>query len=154
MTEVAKVGEPGTAPDVVDLIAEGRVDLIVNTPVGRGARADGYQIRRAAISAKVPCITTLAGACAAVQAIARAWVVEPKPLQELTRVIARVRRRRAARAVPTWSRSSAASRRARPGQFHMLRALDAPVLLAAPALGHRCRRRARALPLPRCAGPG
>jgi carbamoyl-phosphate synthase large subunit len=82
VTEVAKVGE-GDGNSVVDLVRGGRVDLIVNTPVGRGARADGYQIRRAAISAKVPCITTLAGASAAVQAIARAWQVEPKSLQEL-----------------------------------------------------------------------
>ena len=82
VTEVAKVGaEDGNS--VVDLVRGGKVDLIVNTPVGRGARTDGYQIRRAAISAKVPCITTLAGASAAVQAIARAWQVEPKSLQEL-----------------------------------------------------------------------
>ena len=82
VTEVAKVGA-GDGNSVVDLVRGGRVDLIVNTPVGRGARADGYQIRRAAISARVPCITTLAGASAAVQAIARAWQVEPKSLQEL-----------------------------------------------------------------------
>ena len=82
VTEVAKVGE-ADGNSVVDLVRGGKVDLIVNTPVGRGARADGYQIRRAAISAKVPCITTLAGASAAVQAIARAWEVEPKSLQEL-----------------------------------------------------------------------
>ena len=82
VTEVAKVGEED-GNSVVDLVRGGKVDLIVNTPVGRGARADGYQIRRAAISAEVPCITTLAGASAAVQAIARAWQVEPKSLQEL-----------------------------------------------------------------------
>jgi carbamoyl-phosphate synthase large subunit len=82
VTEVGKVGaEDGNS--VVDLVRSGKVDLIVNTPVGRGARTDGYQIRRAAISARVPCITTLAGASAAVQAIARAWQVEPKSLQEL-----------------------------------------------------------------------
>jgi carbamoyl-phosphate synthase large subunit len=82
VTEVGKVGaEDGNS--VVDLVRSGQVDLIVNTPVGRGARTDGYQIRRAAISARVPCITTLAGASAAVQAIARAWQVEPKSLQEL-----------------------------------------------------------------------
>ena len=40
-------------------------------------------LRRTALAAKVPCITTLAGAAAAVQAIARAWNVEPKSLQEL-----------------------------------------------------------------------
>ena len=82
MTVVGKVGA-ADGNSVVDLVRSGGVDLIVNTPVGRGARTDGYQIRRAAISARVPCITTLAGASAAVQAIARAWQVEPKSLQEL-----------------------------------------------------------------------
>ena len=48
---------------------EGRVDWVVNTPFGRGARSDGYEIRRAALERGVPCITTLAGASAAVSAI-------------------------------------------------------------------------------------
>ena len=68
---------------MVDLVRGGKVDLIVNTPVGRGARADGYHIRRAAISAKVPCITTLSGAAAAVHAIANARSEESLSLQEL-----------------------------------------------------------------------
>ena len=66
-----------------DLIVSGDVDLVVNTPLGRGARGDGYEIRRACTQAKVPCITTLSGASAAIQAMARAWKVDPKPLQEL-----------------------------------------------------------------------
>jgi carbamoyl-phosphate synthase large subunit len=80
---VAKVTDGDGGETVVDLIGQKRVDLIVNTPVGRGARADGFQIRRAAISASIPCLTTMAGASAAVQAIGRAWNVEPKSLQEL-----------------------------------------------------------------------
>ena len=48
------------------------VDLIVNTPEGRNARRDGYAIREAAVVAGVPCITTLAAARAAVEAIANA----------------------------------------------------------------------------------
>ena len=48
---------------------DGRVDFVVNTPFGRGARSDGYEIRRAALEKGVPCITTLAGASAAVSAI-------------------------------------------------------------------------------------
>ncbi len=55
--------------DVLGLIEDGGVDLIVNTPWGRGARTDGYQIRRSALMHGVPCITTLAGAAAAVQGI-------------------------------------------------------------------------------------
>lgn len=43
--------------------------MIVNTPWGRGARTDGYLIRRKALTHGVPCITTLAGAAAAVQGI-------------------------------------------------------------------------------------
>ena len=65
--EVNKVTE-GT-PHVVDLIDEGRVDFVVNTPLGRGARSDGHEIRSAALRRGVPCITTLAGASAAVSAI-------------------------------------------------------------------------------------
>ena len=80
--EVSKVHAPGVAT-IPDLIVSGDVDLVVNTPLGRGARGDGYEIRRACTQAKVPCITTLSGASAAIQAMARAWKVDPKPLQEL-----------------------------------------------------------------------
>ena len=68
---VAKVGdEHGDAVDAVDLIASGQVDLVVNTPRGRGPRADGDHIRRAATRHKVPCITTVAAALAAAAGIA------------------------------------------------------------------------------------
>jgi carbamoyl-phosphate synthase large subunit len=58
-------GEP-----VVELIGRRRCDLVVNTPEGSHARSDGYRIRDAALTARIPCITTLAGAAAAVHAIA------------------------------------------------------------------------------------
>jgi carbamoyl-phosphate synthase large subunit len=64
---VSKIGEAGE--DVLGLIERGGVDLIVNTPWGRGARTDGYLIRRKALMHGVPCITTLAAAAAAVQGI-------------------------------------------------------------------------------------
>jgi carbamoyl-phosphate synthase large subunit len=64
---VPKIGENGE--DVLGLIEGGGVDLIVNTPWGRGARTDGYLIRRKALMHGVPCITTLAAAAAAVQGI-------------------------------------------------------------------------------------
>jgi carbamoyl-phosphate synthase large subunit len=64
---VPKIGELGE--DVLGLIEAGGVDLIVNTPWGRGPRTDGYLIRRRALMQGVPCITTLAGAAAAVQGI-------------------------------------------------------------------------------------
>jgi carbamoyl-phosphate synthase large subunit len=67
-TVVAKVGdESGT--DALDLIASGQVDLIVNTPRGRGPRADGAHIRRAATLHGVSCITTVAAALAAAAGI-------------------------------------------------------------------------------------
>jgi len=57
------------SPNVVERIDAGHVDLVVNTPTGSGARADGYEIRRAAVARGVPCITTMSGASAAQRAI-------------------------------------------------------------------------------------
>jgi carbamoyl-phosphate synthase large subunit len=70
---VRKVTEAGERSTVVDLIRRGHCDIVVNTPFGgSGARSDGYLIREAALAARVPCITTIAGAKAAVHAIADA----------------------------------------------------------------------------------
>ena len=79
---VRKVGEEGPGPTVVDRIRRGRCDLVVNTPQGGGARSDGYQIRDAALVARIPCVTTIAGAEAAVEAIARAQAEDAVSLQE------------------------------------------------------------------------
>ncbi|MFA5882251.1 MAG: carbamoyl-phosphate synthase large subunit [Acidimicrobiia bacterium] len=83
---VAKVGAAHDAAvaDAVDLIATGQVDLVVNTPRGRGPRADGDHIRRAAIRHAVPCITTVAAALAASAGIAERAAHEPivRSLQE------------------------------------------------------------------------
>ncbi|MFN2389802.1 MAG: carbamoyl-phosphate synthase large subunit [Actinomycetota bacterium] len=65
---VPKVSE-GHARNLVDRISAGEVDLVFNTPFGRGARSDGYFIRTATVAAGVPCITTLAGMAACVQGI-------------------------------------------------------------------------------------
>ena len=63
----------GTGPlgekTIVDLINLGEIDLIINTPVGRGTRQDGWMIRTAAVQKSVPCITTTAGFKAAVEGI-------------------------------------------------------------------------------------
>jgi carbamoyl-phosphate synthase large subunit len=56
-------------PNIVDMILTGKVDGVINTPRGRGARADGYEIRRASLRTGIPCITTMAGAEATVAAI-------------------------------------------------------------------------------------
>jgi carbamoyl-phosphate synthase large subunit len=79
---VRKVTEQGTGPTIVDLIRRGRCNLVVNTPHGSGARTDGYLIREAALVARVPCITTLSGAAAAVHAIANARDEGSLSLQE------------------------------------------------------------------------
>jgi carbamoyl-phosphate synthase large subunit len=79
---VRKVTEQGPGPSVVDLIRRGRVDLVVNTPHGSGARTDGYRIREAALVGRVPCITTISGAAAAVEAIAHAQPEVSISLQE------------------------------------------------------------------------
>jgi len=51
--------------DAVDLLVSGGVDLVVNTPRGRGPRADGAHIRRTATARGIPCVTTVAAALAA-----------------------------------------------------------------------------------------
>jgi carbamoyl-phosphate synthase large subunit len=63
-TVVAKVGED-VGVDALDLISSGKVDLVVNTPRGRGPRADGAHIRRTATARGIPCVTTVAAALAA-----------------------------------------------------------------------------------------
>jgi carbamoyl-phosphate synthase large subunit len=75
---------------IVDLIEAGGVDLIINTPRGRGARTDGYEIRRAAVRRGITAITTMAAAQAAVQAIvaARAGEVHVTCLQDIHRQLA------------------------------------------------------------------
>ncbi len=73
---VAKVSIDGGGPDrpdgldAISLLRDGKVNLVVNTPRGRGPRADGAYIRRAANQHRVACLTTVAAARAAVAGIA------------------------------------------------------------------------------------
>ncbi|MGY1434377.1 carbamoyl-phosphate synthase large subunit [Streptomyces reniochalinae] len=60
---------PAGEPTIVQLIHDGQVDLIVNTPYGTGGRLDGYDIRTAAVARSVPCLTTVQALAAAVQGI-------------------------------------------------------------------------------------
>jgi carbamoyl-phosphate synthase large subunit len=63
---VAKLGEGDeTGETAVDLIQAGRIQMVVNSPRGRGPRADGGYIRSAAGVAGIPCLTTAAAALAA-----------------------------------------------------------------------------------------
>jgi carbamoyl-phosphate synthase large subunit len=57
-------------PNVVDLIKGGEIQLLINTPIGAKSFFDEKSIRRAAVQHRVPCITTIAGALAAVDGIA------------------------------------------------------------------------------------
>ena len=75
VTTLRKVADG--SPHVVDAIAGGDVDLVINTPTGSGARSDGWEIRRAAVARGIPCITTLSGAQAATRAIRAARDGEP-----------------------------------------------------------------------------
>jgi carbamoyl-phosphate synthase large subunit len=67
---INKIGEG--SPHVLDWIERGDVDLVVNTPTGSGARTDGYEIRRAAVTHGIPCLTTLSAGVSAARAIASA----------------------------------------------------------------------------------
>jgi len=83
VTRINKIGEG--SPHVVDWIRNGEVDLVINTPTGSGARADGLEIRSAAVRQGLPCLTTMTGASAAARAISaqRERDAEVVSLQEL-----------------------------------------------------------------------
>ena len=85
---VAKLSDPG-GPHAVMLLDEGRIDLVINSPQGRGPRADGADIRRAAAQRGVPLLTTVAAALAATEGIAdwRSHPLEVRTLQEYHREI-------------------------------------------------------------------
>ncbi len=85
---VAKLGEEGT--DAVELLASGRIDLVVNSPRGRGSRADGDHIRAAAGQFDVPLLTTAAAGLAAANGIAD-WTSHPLRVRTLQEYHGRVR---------------------------------------------------------------
>ena len=76
VTRVKKIAEGH--PNLIDLLKNDEVQLILNTPSGKGARTDEGKIRAAGVQHGVPCITTLAAAEAAVRAMA---AVKETPLQ-------------------------------------------------------------------------
>ena len=80
---VGKVSE-GDELTAVDLIADGKVSFVINTPRGRGGRTDGEQIRKTANSNRVSSVTTVAAALAAVQGMAEQAGdhLTVRPLQE------------------------------------------------------------------------
>ncbi|MET8308009.1 carbamoyl-phosphate synthase large subunit [Micromonospora sp. NPDC005173] len=85
--QIRKHYQAGEGDDAVSLILGGHVALVINTPQGSGAsaRSDGYEIRSAAVTADIPCITTVPGAAAAVMGI-EARIrgdMQVRPLQDL-----------------------------------------------------------------------
>ncbi|GGM03205.1 carbamoyl-phosphate synthase large subunit [Micromonospora yangpuensis] len=85
--EIRKHYETGQDDDAVSLVLRGEVALVVNTPQGSGAsaRSDGYEIRSAAVTADIPCVTTVPGVAAAVMGI-EARIrgdMQVRPLQDL-----------------------------------------------------------------------
>lgn len=73
-------------PNILDLITNGKIDLIINTPIGKDRNADDSYLRKAAIKKKVPYMTTMAAAKATVsgiQSLKKPGCGEVKSLQEL-----------------------------------------------------------------------
>ena len=62
--------DPAELPTALDLIADGKIGFVVNTPSGKAARSDGETIRKSASLHKVSCVTTVAAALAAAEGLA------------------------------------------------------------------------------------
>ncbi|HEX7779953.1 MAG TPA: hypothetical protein VF424_11960, partial [Vicinamibacterales bacterium] len=71
-------------PSLADEIVNRNVSMVINTPLGRESFFDDKAVRRAAMMAGVPCITTITGAAAAVDAIRalRTEGLDVRPLQD------------------------------------------------------------------------
>ncbi|MFT5223059.1 MAG: carbamoyl-phosphate synthase large subunit [Glaciecola sp.] len=92
--EVETIGKVSLGDrSIVERIEAGEVRLVLNTPWGQGTRADGYEIREAAVSHGVPCITTLAGILAAIQGVEslKNGPLRVNSLQEHQAVLAKLR---------------------------------------------------------------
>ncbi|MCT1656634.1 carbamoyl-phosphate synthase large subunit [Brevibacterium luteolum] len=84
-TRIAKYYEAAEGErTILDDITEGRIDLVINVPAGRQERADGYEIRAAAVASSIPLVTTVAEFTAAVTAIEgqRAAAFDVRSLQD------------------------------------------------------------------------
>ncbi len=82
VTQVLKVSQG--RPNIVDMMKNGEVGLIINTPGGKGTKPDGLAIRSTAVALKIPLITTVAGAYVAVNGIEalRKKGIQVKTIQE------------------------------------------------------------------------
>ena len=90
-TVVRKNSEPGTGLSAIDIINTGQVNLVINTPLGRGTRHDGWLIRTASVQRGIPIITTIAGFKAAVAGISDLSDREPsvRSLQKWQKLVGR-----------------------------------------------------------------
>jgi carbamoyl-phosphate synthase large subunit len=70
-------------PNIVDHIKRGEISLVINTPLGRTSHYDEQAIRRAALQYNVPCVTTMTGALALIEAIAAAGAGAPPNVHSL-----------------------------------------------------------------------
>ncbi len=117
---------------IVDRIEAGEIDLVINVPRGRGARTDGYEIRRAALQHGVPTMTNAAAAHAVVQAIAAAQKrkeIDVVCLQDLHGLLA------ASAAGPPALESSSESQPAKRGVKMTARCWKVTLFIALVALG-------------------
>ncbi len=82
-----RVGE-GRKPSVHDMLREGKISLIINTPLGREAFSDGQRLRQEATRLGIPLITTLTAAQAAVNGIKvlSTEALQVRSLQDLHRI--------------------------------------------------------------------
>jgi carbamoyl-phosphate synthase large subunit len=81
-------------PNIVDHVKQGEIALVINTPLGRASHFDEQAIRRAALQYNVPCVTTMTGAQAIVEAIAAregGGDIKVRSLQQLHAISAAVR---------------------------------------------------------------
>jgi carbamoyl-phosphate synthase large subunit len=90
-TLVRKNSESGAGLSAVDIINTGQVNLVINTPLGRGTRHDGWLIRTASVQRGIPIITTIAGFKAAVAGISDLSNREPaiRSLQKWQKLVGR-----------------------------------------------------------------
>ncbi|MEO1784387.1 carbamoyl-phosphate synthase large subunit [Thermodesulfobium sp. 4217-1] len=87
VNEVKKASEDGHT--ILDMVKDNEIQLIINTPSGKGARKDDYKIRRMALLHHVPTITTIAGAAATVNAIEalKSSEIEVRSIQDFYKIL-------------------------------------------------------------------
>ena len=87
VTQIHKVQQG--RPNIIDYMKNDEVELIINTPSGRGSRTDEGRIRAEAVARGVPCITTISAANAALQAIEALQkdAIAVSPIQEWYRAM-------------------------------------------------------------------